>query len=109
MMNELPDRKTAVRIISQLRAGVPKPEVSTVRFLHVGRDKWLEGIKWDINNACDADASSLRFVKGYYGDGKTHFLLMTMWLALQKRMVVSYVSVEDRSQLRSFDFELVWK
>ncbi len=107
-MVEIPDQRTARRIIGQLRSGVPQPEPAVIRFLHIGREKWLQGIQRDIDDACEADASTVRFLKGYYGDGKSHFLLMTMWLALQKKVVVSYVSVE-RSQIKAFDFELIWK
>jgi hypothetical protein len=37
----------------------------------------------------------VRFVRGRYGDGKTHLMAMAGYLALQRSFVVSYVSAED--------------
>lgn len=107
-MTEVPDRRAAIQLARQLVAGVPKAIPSTVHYLHVGRERWLEGIRADLADAYEADASVVRFVKGYYGDGKSHFLFMTMWTALQQGFVASYVSAE-RTRLRAFDLELVWK
>ena len=44
----------------------------------------------------------MRFIKGYYGDGKTHFMGMVRSIALRKNWVVTYITAEN-TPLNKFD------
>jgi len=99
-------RGDAIRIIQAIRAGHPPP-VRLIHHIHVGQERWLEGMKWYLENAKDAELSAVRFIVGDYGSGKTHFLRMTALMALQQKFVVSEVTLSRDIRLDRFD--TVWR
>lgn len=105
MMSEL-SRKDAIRIIQHLRSGTPPP-ARLIRYIHVGRERWLQEMRWYLDNARDADLSAVRFVDGEYGSGKTHFLRMTAHDALERRFVVSEVTL--RPDVNLHQFNTIWR
>lgn len=77
------DKRIAIQLITSLKPGrAPEWSPAAIRFLHVGREDWLSGMRWYLKNCREADLSGLRVIKGHYGDGKSHFLYMTMAMAL---------------------------
>jgi len=76
------DRDT---ILSALRAGVV-PRVG-LHHIQVGRQREIEAMIRDIDRIADG-GSSIRFVIGAYGAGKTFFLFLVRQVALQRKLVV---------------------
>ena len=91
---------------TSIKEGTPPP-ARLVHHLHVGRERWLEGMVWYLDAAKDDDLSAVRFVIGEYGSGKTHFLRMTAHMALERRFVVCEITLSR--ELRLDRFETVWR
>lgn len=86
-------RSVARQIIDSLKSGTTP--LDTARYLDVGRERWYHGMKYYFDSASDSGASKFRFIRGRYGDGKTHLMDMAQYIALQREFVVSYASAED--------------
>ena len=99
-------RRDAIKIVQGIKEGTPPP-ARLVHHLHVGRERWLEGMVWYLDAAKDDDLSAVRFVIGEYGSGKTHFLRMTAHMALERRFVVCEITLSR--ELRLDRFETVWR
>lgn len=97
------DRRTAREIIDKLKSGTTP--LDAVRYLDVGRDRWYKGMKYYMAGAADGE-SKVRFIKGNYGDGKTHLMGMARRFALDDNFVVSYASAEN---MKLDKFEEVYK
>jgi len=97
------DRKTARAIIDSLKSGTTPLEAAG--YLDVGRDRWYRGMDYYFDGAAEGE-SKVRFIKGYYGDGKTHLMGMARRHALGRNFAVSYASADD---LRLDKFEEVYK
>ena len=104
-MNELSQRD-AIRIIGCLRNGTPPP-IDLISHTHVGQERWLEGMCWYLDRVRDIDLSTVRFIKGEYGSGKTHFIRMTAHHALQRRLVISELMLSP--EIRLDRFQTVWR
>lgn len=89
----------ARNIIDSLKSGTTPLE--SVHHLDVGRDRWYHGMKYYLEQA-EAGASKVRFIRGRYGDGKTHLMAMAQHFALADGFVVSYASAE-RVHLHKFE------
>jgi hypothetical protein len=76
------DRDT---VISALRAGVV-PRLG-LQHIQVGRKREIEALIQDIDRI-SGGGSSIRFVIGPYGSGKTFFLFLVRQIALQRKLVV---------------------
>jgi len=87
------DRSVARQIIDNIKSGTTP--LDTARYLDVGRERWYRGMKYYFDGASDSGASKVRFIRGRYGDGKTHLMDMAQYFALQRGFVVSYASAED--------------
>lgn len=92
MTDQLPDRLTARRIIDQLKSGTTP--LDAAHYLDVGREKWYQGMKYYFEGA-EYGESKVRFIRGRYGDGKTHLMAMAQHFALERGFVVSYASAEN--------------
>ena len=67
-----PDKLTARRLIAHLKGGTTP--IDCVEFINVGNERWF-GAAAEQFEEIQADGDSLvRFIDGYYGDGKT-----TLW------------------------------
>jgi len=87
------DPVSARRLINSLKKGTTPLDLA--RHLNVGNEKWYQASEEfcsDIEN--DGD-SMMRFINGYYGAGKTHFMGNLRTLAIQRRWMVSYASLES--------------
>lgn len=100
------NRRDALQIIQSIRKGTPPP-VRLIHYLHVGRQRWLEGMAWYLDAARDADLSAVRFIVGEYGSGKTHFLRMTAHKALERGFITCEVTLSREIRLDRFD--TVWR
>lgn len=105
---KLRDRDT---IINALRAGVV-PRMG-LQHIQVGRQREIEAMIKDIRRVSEG-GSSIRFVIGSYGAGKTFFLFLVRQIALQSRLAVCQADLSpDRrihatnGQARSLYAELV--
>jgi len=92
--------QTAKEIINRLKGGTSP--IDHVKHLNVGNEHWYEKAKEYFNDFQNSKDSSVRFTKGYYGDGKTHFLGMLRSIAFDKNWIVSYVTAE-KTHLNKFD------
>ena len=77
-------------IIQSLRAGVV-PRLGQ-HLIQVGRVKEVEALLNDINRIADK-GSTIRFVIGEYGSGKTFFLNLIRAIALEKRLVTVHADL----------------
>jgi hypothetical protein len=87
------DRSIARQIIDNIKSGTTP--LDTARYLDVGRERWYRGMKYYFDGASESGSSKVRFIRGRYGDGKTHLMDMAQYFALQRGFVVSYASAED--------------
>jgi hypothetical protein len=85
-------RADAREIINQLKSG--STPLGAAHYLDVGRDKWYRGMNYYFESAEDGE-SKVRFIRGNYGDGKTHMMGMAQYFALQRGFAVSYISAEN--------------
>lgn len=94
------DPSVARKIISHLKAGTTP--IDCVEHLNVGNERWYAAAG-ELFDDIQKDGDSLvRFVNGYYGDGKTHFLGMLRSLAFNRKWIVTYVTAEN-TPLSKFD------
>lgn len=85
-------------VIQSLRAGVV-PSVGQ-HLIQVGRAKEVEALLKDIERVAD-NGSSIRFVIGEYGSGKTFFLNLIRNIALEKRLVTVHADLTPDRRLHS--------
>ncbi len=85
-------------IIQALRAGVV-PKLG-LRHIQVGRAKEIEELVKDIERIADG-GSSIRFVIGEYGSGKTFFMNLIRLIALEKGLVVMFADLAPDRRLHA--------
>jgi hypothetical protein len=103
---ELPDAAQDTHIkhklgrVLHLKAGTTP--IDCVEHVNVGNERWYSAAAEQLDEI-QADKDSLvRFVNGYYGDGKTHFMGMLRSMAFNKGWLVTYVTAES-TPLHKFD------
>ncbi len=94
------DTSSAREIIRHLKAGTTP--IEHVEHLNVGNERWYAAASEHFEDIQQDGDSLVRFVNGYYGDGKTHFLGMLRSLAFNRKWVVTYVTAE-KTPLSKFD------
>src|SRR5437667_144792 len=94
------DPSVARKIISHLKAGTTP--IDCVEHLNVGNERWYAAAAELFNDIQQDDDALVRFVNGYYGDGKAHFLGMLRSLAFNRKWIVTYVTAEN-TPLSKFD------
>lgn len=94
------DQPLAKRLISRLKAGTAP--IDCVDQLNVGNDAWYSAAAQYFEDLAQDGDALVRFVRGHYGDGKTHFLGMLGALAFKNGWSVSYVTAE-RTKLHKFE------
>jgi P-loop Domain of unknown function (DUF2791) len=85
-------------VIKALRAGVV-PNVG-LHHIQVGRSAEIEALIRDLDFMQDG-GSTVRFVIGEYGSGKTFFLNLIRLMAMEKRMVVANADLTPDKRLQS--------
>ena len=94
-MTDSLDNITAQKIIESLRNGAT-PTVG-LEYISVGRQFWLEGInKYYLNSFIKNSGSAVKFLRGDYGAGKTHFFSLVRQEAFSRDYVVSLVTLKSR-------------
>jgi hypothetical protein len=88
-MNQL----TAERIINSLESGIVP--IEDVDFFNTGRGKECAYIE-ELLHSVEGGASDILFVHGDYGIGKTHLLGLTKVIALERKFIVSHVTLSSR-------------
>ena len=83
-------RAEAREIIDSLKSGTTP--LGAAHHLDVGRDRWYREMKYYLEQAAEVGESKVRFIRGSYGDGKTHLMGMAQHDALTDGFVVSYAS-----------------
>jgi hypothetical protein len=85
-------------VIQSLRAGVvPR---SGQHLIQVGRVQELEALLKDIDRIGEG-GSTIRFVIGEYGSGKTFFLSLVRAIALQKKQVTAHADLTPDRRLHA--------
>jgi hypothetical protein len=98
MNNSLIRPKEREAIIQSLRAGVV-PRLG-IQHIHVGRKKELDELIKDITRIQDG-GSSIRFIIGDYGSGKTFFQHLVRSIAHEKGLVTCYADLTPDRRLQS--------
>uniref|UniRef100_C6E3P2 ATP-binding protein n=1 Tax=Geobacter sp. (strain M21) TaxID=443144 RepID=C6E3P2_GEOSM len=85
-------------VIQSLRAGVV-PRIGQ-HLIQVGRVNEIAALIKDIDRITD-NGSSIRFVIGEYGSGKTFFLNLVRAIALEKRLVTAHADLNPDRRLHA--------
>ena len=85
-------------IVQALRAGVV-PKLG-LRHIQVGRVREIEELVRDMDRIADG-GSSIRFVIGEYGSGKTFFMNLIRLVALEKGLVVMFADLAPDRRLQA--------
>ena len=88
-MNQL----TAERIVNALESGIVP--IEDVDFFSIGREKECAHIEYLLHSVENGN-SEILFVHGDYGVGKTHLLGLTKVMALERKFIVSHVTLSSR-------------
>ena len=85
-------------VLQSLRAGVvPR---TALHLIQVGRAKEVEALLGDVARIADG-GSSVRFIIGEYGSGKTFFLNLIRSVALEKKLVTVHADLTPDRRLQS--------
>jgi hypothetical protein len=85
-------------ILGSLRAGVVPGR--GLRHIQVGRAREIEALVGDLDRVKDG-GSSVRFVIGRYGAGKTFFMQLIRTIALEKKMVTVHADLTPDRRLHA--------
>lgn len=85
-------------IVQALRAGVV-PKLG-LRHIQVGRVREIEELVRDMDRIADG-GSSIRFIIGEYGSGKTFFMNLIRLIALEKGMVVMFADLAPDRRIQA--------
>jgi P-loop Domain of unknown function (DUF2791) len=85
-------------ILQSLRAGVV-PRIG-LHLVQVGRAQEVESIVNDIERICDS-GSSIRFIIGEYGAGKTFFLHLIRTVAIEKNVVTAHADLTPDRRIQA--------
>ena len=91
-------KKEQSSIIQSLRAGVV-PRVGQ-QHIQVGRVGEINALLGDIDNIVDG-GSTIRFIIGEYGSGKTFFLNLVYALSMEKKMVTAHADLNPDRRLHA--------
>lgn len=96
VMERQPTPHQAQALISGLsRGSVPLDAVEWFNVEVGERRRWIEDIRRDLEGFVREGGSKVRFLKGFFGDGKTHFLSLVRKMARDRGYLVSYVNAEE--------------
>ncbi len=85
-------------IIQSLRAGVvPR---AGLRHVQVGRVAEVEALLGDVDRVADG-GSTIRFIIGEYGAGKTFFLQLVRLIALERKLVTAHADLTPERRLHA--------
>lgn len=90
------DREHALRILQSLRQGSNCLE--GVGFFSAGRDVLFKAAADNLEELENSGGSCVRWLKGRYGQGKTHFFARLIELAFSRNWVTSYVQISGRGE-----------
>ena len=97
-MGEIIRLKDRDAIVQSLRAGVvPR---AAPHLIQVGRKREIEAMIHDIDRVIDG-GSSVKFVIGEYGSGKTFFLNLTRSIAMEKGLVTANADLTPDKRLHA--------
>src|SRR3989304_4046 len=90
----------ARKIVGQLQRGTCPLE--GVHALNVGREPWFVAADEILDDVQKAGGAIVRFIRGDYGEGKTHFIAMVRALALERNWVTTYICLSEEVRLDQF-------
>lgn len=88
------------KIVSQLQRGTCPLEGAIA--LNVGRGPWFVVAAEILEDIEQVGGAVVRFIRGDYGEGKTHFIAMVRALAIEQNWVTTYVCLSDEVRLDRF-------
>lgn len=91
-------KKEQTAILQSLRAGVV-PRVGQ-QHVQVGRADEVAALLGDIDNIADG-GSSIRFIVGEYGSGKTFFMRLVYAISQEKRLVTAHADLNPDRRLHA--------
>lgn len=90
----------ARKIVSQLQRGTCPLE--GVLALNVGRERWFIAANEMLDDIQQVGGAMVRFIRGDYGEGKTHFIAMVRASAIERNWITTYVCLDDEVRLDRF-------
>ena len=78
--------------------------VDGARYIHVGHEKWIQAQRELLDEITDDGGSDTKFVRGAYGSGKSHFLVVMQDIARGAGWVTAHVECKvDGVQIDRFE------
>jgi hypothetical protein len=100
-VNELNERAARILVKSLLR-GTIRP--GGAKFIHQGHEKWLGAQLEELEEIAEDGGAVVHFVRGAYGEGKTHFLNYLEELARDCGWATAHLECRhDRVELDKFE------
>jgi adenosylhomocysteinase len=90
------DQSTALRIIQALRQGNERLEYA--RLFSVGRTALFRAAAEQLHELEISESAVVRWLKGRYGNGKTHVLARLAEIAHERNWITSYVQISGRGE-----------
>lgn len=94
------NRGTALQIIGRLRQG--RNIIFGAHLFSVGREKWIKGADQVFEDLEHTSDSTVRFIRGDYGVGKTNFAARLFHNALSRGWVATYIELTDQVMFHEF-------
>jgi len=100
--NQEIDRKIGRRMIRSLTRGTTVADGA--RYIHVGHEKWIGAQRELFDEVADDGGSETKFVRGAYGSGKSHFLVVIQDIARETGWATAHVECKvDGVQIDRFE------
>jgi len=97
-----PTQKVARQMIRSLTRGTTVADAA--RYIHVGHEKWITAQRELFAEIADDGGSETKFVRGAYGSGKSHFLVVVQDIAREIGWATAHVECKvDGVQIDRFE------
>lgn len=96
------DERIARRMVRSLTRGTTVGDGA--RYIHVGHEKWIQAQRELFAEIEDDGGSETKFVRGAYGSGKSHFLVVIQDVARETGWVTAHIECKvDGVQIDRFE------
>jgi len=96
------NRKTARNLIRGLQKGTIRP--GGAKYIHCGHENWLSAQLEELDELKEDEGAIVHFVRGAYGEGKTHFLNYIEELARERGWATTHLECrQDTVELDRFE------
>lgn len=91
----------AVATVEALRSGITSRHLAAI--FSYGREALLEGVERDLERVAEDGRPRALLLRGYFGEGKTHFLNVIFNRAQERNFVVSFIVLSKETPFSRLD------